>query len=466
MKRVVVVGAGVGGLGSALALSRAGHEVVVLERDGTPMPERLEDAAAWDRQGAPQFHHSHIFLPRSRAILRDRLPDVYQALLEAGVPERTMGELMGVSTDLPGAEDLIVMPCRRTVFEWVLRRKLLEAANVELRTDVGVDGVVASSGPVPTVVGVRLANRAGALDADLVVVTTGRRGDVPGWLGQVGVEVAETVQESHLVYMTRFYQARRDRNLLGSAYWVGRRAGIGFSGFEADNRAFSITVGIWDTTDVEMRQHLHNDARYDATCRLLPELAPLVDPAQSRPITPVKVMGGLTNRLRRFLDDTGRPIVTGFFAVGDAYVVTNPVYGRGCTQALIQATHLADAIAAHPDEPTEQVLAYEAAAAREIVPWYHISVMMDQAQARADDGADFSLGAAGPGRFEGDPVAGVAFARVFGMLDPPDRLFSDPALMKTFAQRFEWGRRERSVADRSGGPRLTRDDILNATAAA
>jgi hypothetical protein len=92
--------------------------------------------------------------------------------------------------------------------------------------------------------------------------------------------------------------------------------------------------------------------------------------------------------------------------------------------------------------------------------------MMDQAQARADDGADFSLGAGGPGRFEGDPVAGVAFARVFGMLDPPDRLFSDPALMKTFAQRFEWGRRERSLTDRSGGPRLTRDDILNATAAA
>jgi phytoene dehydrogenase-like protein len=32
-QRVVVVGGGVGGLGSALALARAGHRVTLLERD-------------------------------------------------------------------------------------------------------------------------------------------------------------------------------------------------------------------------------------------------------------------------------------------------------------------------------------------------------------------------------------------------------------------------------------------------
>ncbi|MGH9138054.1 MAG: FAD-dependent oxidoreductase [Acidimicrobiales bacterium] len=461
--RAVVAGAGVGGLASALALSRAGHDVVLLERDDTPMPERLEDAAEWDRQGAPQFHHSHVFLPRLRAILRERFPDVRQALLDAGVPERHMSAMFGTPRDVPGAEDLVAMPCRRTVFEWVLRRVLLDTPGVDFRIGAPVDGVVAVPGPRPTVVGVRLANGE-QVDADVVVATTGRRGDVPAWLRAIGVEVPETVEESGLIYMSRFYETRDRRKLFGSGYWLARRAGVGFAGFEADNRSYSITVAMWDAADAELRRHFHDDARYDASCRLLPELAPLVDLEQSRPLTPVKVMGGLANRLRRYVDDAGQPLVSGFFAVGDAYVVTNPIYGRGCTQAFMQATHLADAIAAHPDDPVAQAVAYEADAAREVVPWFHLSVLMDTVQRAADDGSDFTLSAAGPSRTTDDPAVAVAFARVFGMLDPPERLYTDPTLMGAFSERFAFANAPRA-SRRPPELRLTRDDLLKAAAA-
>src|SRR4249920_1584639 len=86
-QHAIVVGAGVGGLGAALSLSRAGHEVTVIERDPTPLPADPDAAFAWDRRGAPQVRHSHALLARLRNLLRDCYPDVLTALLEAGATE-------------------------------------------------------------------------------------------------------------------------------------------------------------------------------------------------------------------------------------------------------------------------------------------------------------------------------------------------------------------------------------------
>src|ERR1700704_6683067 len=127
--RVVVIGAGVAGLGSALALSRQGHEVVVLERDRTPLPHDPDEAFQWDRRGAPQVRHSHALLARLRNLLRDRYPDVLEALYAAGVtdwpltvkPPPTIDD----SSPQPGDEDLVMLACRRTTFEWVLRTIVL-----------------------------------------------------------------------------------------------------------------------------------------------------------------------------------------------------------------------------------------------------------------------------------------------------------------------------------------------------
>ena len=67
----VVVGAGIGGLAAAMALSRVGFEVVVIERDDTPMPDDVEGAFEWDRRGAPQVRHTHGFPALIRMILRE-----------------------------------------------------------------------------------------------------------------------------------------------------------------------------------------------------------------------------------------------------------------------------------------------------------------------------------------------------------------------------------------------------------
>src|SRR3954463_3566691 len=167
---VVVVGGGMAGLGCALALSRDGHRVTIVERDDTPMPASPDDAFEhWERRGAPQVRHSHAFLARLRLLLLERAPDVLAALLAAGATElRFTDHLPPTLTDhepRDGDDDLVAIACRRTTFEWVLRRLVLAETAVDLRHGVVADGVVASPSRngtgVPDVSGVRVRSPEG-----------------------------------------------------------------------------------------------------------------------------------------------------------------------------------------------------------------------------------------------------------------------------------------------------------------
>ena len=148
--RAVVVGAGIGGLAAAIALSRAGCDVTVVERDDTPMPADVEGAFEWDRRGAPQVRHTHGFPALIRVILRDRYPDVLAALLDAGVSEVSIMPPV-VPPDAPSYErdaaDLQVLSCRRTTLEWVLRRCALAEPSVRFEVGVPVDGLLVDGRP-------------------------------------------------------------------------------------------------------------------------------------------------------------------------------------------------------------------------------------------------------------------------------------------------------------------------------
>jgi len=88
---VLVVGGGVSGLSTALKLSRQGHDVTVVERDDTPMPENADQAFFWDRRGAPQVRHSHAFLARLVGLLRENEPDVLDMLVDTWHRQDSMG---------------------------------------------------------------------------------------------------------------------------------------------------------------------------------------------------------------------------------------------------------------------------------------------------------------------------------------------------------------------------------------
>jgi 2-polyprenyl-6-methoxyphenol hydroxylase-like FAD-dependent oxidoreductase len=207
--------------------------------------------------------------------------------------------------------------------------------------------------------------------------------------------------------------------------------------------------------DKELRTHLSDSDRFDATMRLLPELDDVTS-AGGEPIHPVPWMTGLVNRTRSFTDARGEPLVVGLLACGDAHTCTNPAYGRGQALALRQAVQLTEVLTGSPDL-VEAARAYESRAEETVVPWYRFSVLSDALRATAvsragwEGAQDFDLGAVFTGA-DRDPERVRTVMRVFNLLEPPSVLFD---LMPAAAPAQP---PERPRGPRVNGP--TRDDLL------
>jgi 2-polyprenyl-6-methoxyphenol hydroxylase-like FAD-dependent oxidoreductase len=430
-ERVVVVGAGIGGLSTALALGRAGHAVTVLERDPLPVVRDAEGAFAAERPGAQQVHQTHGFLARIVVVLRERFPDVLDALLDVGCV--TMPASANLGEPRPGDEDLAVLIVRRTTFEWLLREAARAEANVDIRTDASVVGLVprpTDTAAVPVIGGVRLDDGS-IMDADYVVDASGRRSVMAVWLNQLGTKVPETIHESGLMYLSRWYRLPPDLDVKIDPKLGGDLGFVKFLAVPGDADSMSITIAV-RTTDTDLRGALWVPDGFERACRLLPGPDRFFAHGALEPLGGVRPMAGLLNRVRRFVDADGHPTVLGFHAVGDSHTCTNPLYGRGCSLAMVQAVLLADATAAHPGDADGRARAYEAACRAEIEPWFHSSVEMDIAGAdpggRPPDGAErppnpmavvFAAAAT-------DPVIGRGLTRMMNLLTTPRELAADP----------------------------------------
>src|SRR4029077_6952002 len=132
----IVLGGGVAGLAAARLLSRHFPRVLVLERDVRTDVDAPEEAfRTWRRGGVPQLRHSHAFLARLRLVLLAHLPDVLDRLRTHGVREIALADMappgMGFEPE-PADEDVVLLACRRTTFEWALRAGVQDRPEVEL----------------------------------------------------------------------------------------------------------------------------------------------------------------------------------------------------------------------------------------------------------------------------------------------------------------------------------------------
>lgn len=489
-RQILVVGGGVSGLATALKLGRQGHHVTVIERDDTPMPDDPDAAFDWDRRGAPQVRHSHAFLARLRNLLQTHEPDVLEQLFAAGASEIRFGEdLPPTMTNFepqPDDDELVMLACRRTTFEWVLRRAALDEGRVSFRVGVGVAGLIADfSTPIPRITGVRLEDGS-TLDGDLIVVAGGRRSSLPDWLNDLGIgPVPEEVEDTGIVYASRFYRLKPGQSYPPRSGPIGGDLGyVKYGIFVGDNNTFSVTLAT-PTDDDELRQRLNDPDTFDEAARNLVATAPWMD-GRAEPLSDgVHVMAGLLNRFRQYVIDD-QPLVLGMLPVGDAVICTNPLYGRGCSIGYWGAHLMSDVLRAHDGDWNDDALlnmavGYDAAIRREIFPWYAAGVQQD-AEARrvaeamlkgkdpdgdVDDPRTMIRSVLREGllpALRSDAVVLRAFFRNFNLLTEPDALLKDPEVSaRVFAI---WQDRENRPPEIPLGPKRRQEFLASLTSTA
>jgi 2-polyprenyl-6-methoxyphenol hydroxylase-like FAD-dependent oxidoreductase len=445
MTSVVVVGASVAGLAAALFLARNGHEVTLLESDGSAAAGSPEEAAQRCRPGVPQHQHAHTFHARCRDVLVRRAPDVLKTMLAVGAEEYQLVDWLPPQAApagqavLDSARALVSLAARRTTFEWVLNEAVEHQPGVTWCRGVRVTGLVWSTG-TSRVTGVR-TDCAGALAADVVVDASGRRSRFAKWArDHCAARLPVRVVRCESVTYSRFYRVLGSEDVgRPSSSAVGNITAAvldGFAGyaFRADAGVVALVLARHPRDTVLER--LREDPVFDAVAGTVPALAPWVDPDVARPISPVASMAGLTNTLRDERPE-GRPSVPGVVSVGDALCTTNPAFGRGASLALVHAEVLADGLAEDASPAAADRVSARLVELTE--PWWADAVHQDRTRAamwertaglRPTSGpmtpAPLSLRRAG---FAARQDAGVwvRLQRVLNMLDDPESLFGDQA---------------------------------------
>ena len=390
-ERIVILGSGISGMCTALALARKGLDITVLERDSAP-PEGDADKAFfdWSRRGASQFRHPHAFLGLMCNLLEENYPDLLEDFYAAGArrlefTEMLSPELQAGYSPEPGDEKLWMLLCRRATIETVLRRYVERLENIQVINGISIDGVVAdqSDDGTLTVRGVRVrrdcvASFGEVIEADVLVDASGRTTKFPRYFAALGTEIPEENDDAEIVYYTRHYQLNegvQEPPRSGKDRSAGDLGYIKFGVFPGDAGSFAIIVCLHNN-ETELREGIKDGATFDAVCQSIPGLAPWLKDGCFEPTTEPFGIGDIRAVWRHFVVDD-RPLALNYFAVGDAAVRTNPLYGRGCSTSILHGHILADVLTAS-DDPVTRARSFDAKTESSLRPIFSASLTEDK----------------------------------------------------------------------------------------
>lgn len=441
MATVVVLGAGMNGLTTAMLLARDGHEVTVLERD--PAAPGAAVWTEWQRPGVSQFRHLHFTLPRWYREMDEALPEVIDELVASGgrpvnlvaaLPERIRGPLRADDSEFD------TVTARRPVLEAAVAAVAGRMPGLTVVRGIGVAGLAVRRGElpgVPHVVGVRLTGGT-LVHADLVVDCTGRTSRLAEWLADAGARrPAQERESSGFVYYGRHFRAPSDRQPAVLARLLQHHDSLTLVTLPADNDTWAVGL-ITSSADHRLRA-LRDPDIWESVLARYPLAAHWGSSGASvEPITGVDVLAGLEDRHRRLVVD-GDPVVTGLVAVGDAWAFTNPALGRGLSIGIVHARALQQLLReVDPADEEKLVRRFDEVTAAEVEPLYRLTWAFDRhrlAEMAGDisgvpyetDDPGWAMTRALTAAGGVDQEAVRMGARLAGLLATPSQVFADPA---------------------------------------
>ena len=388
---VTIVGSGMCGMFTGLALDRRGFDVTIIERD-VPPPDCSANEAffSWQRKGVAQFRHPHAFLGLMCSVLEENYPDLLERFFEAGARKVSFEDsipdhLKPQYNPEPGDEKMWVLMCRRATMETVLRTYVTQTTKVTIRNQVSVADIITEKNDSQEVFirGLSLidhqeSNKRSELFSDIVIDATGRSSKFDKWLTSSGVNIKEERDDAEIVYYTRHYRLKdgvseppRDAKNPSMGDLGYMKYGI----FPGDGGHFALIICL-PNEEKELRKAIKSGEKFDEIGMTIPGLRPWLSKNKSEATTAPFGIGNIHAVWRDFTG-AGNNRLLNFFAVGDSAIRTNPLYGRGCSTGALHAHILADILSTESD-PWSRALRFQEESERKVRPIFQASLNEDK----------------------------------------------------------------------------------------
>ena len=441
-QHAIVIGASMGGLLAARALSDAYAVVTVLERDALPRSDI-------PRKGVPQGRHAHGLLARGRAVIENFFPGWTEGIVACGgIRGDIAGDVnwIGHGVTIKSApSDLVGLLASRPVLEGNVRRRLMALPNVRVIENCVVRELVADDSKT-TIKGVRARVSNGVehmIAADLVVDASGRSSSSPAWLESFGFAKPEQERiEIGMGYTTRAYR-RRPTDLNGKLAVVIAGSGPNWRNgtilYQTEDR-WIVSIGGY------FGDHASDDDQmFAAYAGSLPTSDIYDIVAHAEPLSDFVRFRYPANLRRRYERLARFP--KGYLVFGDALCSFNPVYGQGMTVAAQEAALLRECLEAGDADLAQR---FFAGSSTVIDTAWDIAVGNDLRHPQVEGPRPLKV------RFinwyigklhmaaRHDSKLATAFLKVANLEEPPARLLQPSIVMRVI--RGNLGRRSSSAA--------------------